>query len=414
MDKLDQLKILIVDDNPNNLFSLTELIKENFPVKIYEANSGFEALRIINEQSIDLCLMDVQMPEMDGFETARLIKTRPKTGHIPVIFLTAFDPNKMLMEKGLHAGGLDYLTKPIDDVQIVHMLNMYLRFLERERNINSELEEKVQSRTSELQNSNRKLKLEIEERKKIENALLESEKKLQEAVAAKNQFFSIIAHDLRNPFNAVIGFSNFLKENLAELDKKEIDEYTGYINESANHAFVLLNNLLDWARSQTNMISFNPENINIAEIIDSTLSILSGEAIKKNIAVSNKVDEKVWTIADKNMISAVFRNLISNAIKFTNFGGKVSIFSNLSGGFHEFIIEDTGVGIKKEDIGKLFRIDTKIYTTGTAMETGTGLGLILCREFIGKNGGEIFVESEIGKGSRFKFSLPELTNYDIH
>ncbi len=407
MDKLDNLRILIVDDNPNNLFTLNELIRTNFPVKIIEASSGFEALRIINEQPVDLCLMDVQMPEMDGFETARLIRTRPKTNHIPVIFITAFDPNKVLMDKGLHAGGLDYLTKPIDDVQIVHMLHMYLRFLDRERNINSELEEKVTVRTSELQNANRKLQMEIDERRRAEKALLISEKKLQDVIAAKNKFFSIIAHDLRNPFNAVIGFSNFLKENLAELSKEEIDEYTGYINESANNAFVLLTNLLDWARSQTNNINYQPEKINVADIIDSTLSILSGEALKKSIAVTNNVPENKWTVADKNMISAVFRNLISNAIKFTKPGGSVHIYANTTGGFHEFTVEDTGVGIKQEDIGNLFRIDAKVYTTGTAMETGSGLGLILCHEFIEKNGGTIHVESEPGKGSRFRISLPE-------
>jgi two-component system sensor histidine kinase/response regulator len=409
MDKIDGLRILIVDDNPNNLFTLNELLRDHFPVTISEASSGFEALRIINEQPIDLCLMDVQMPEMDGFETARLIRTRPKTAHIPVIFITAFDPNRMQMEKGLHAGGLDYLTKPIDDVQLVHMLHMYLRFLERERNINSELDEKVQIRTSELQNANRNLKLEIEERKKVENALLESEKKLQEANAAKNKFFSIIAHDLRNPFNAVIGFSSFLQENLADLDKSEIAEYAGYINESANNAFVLLNNLLDWARSQTNNIAYNPEKLNVSEVIESTLSILSGEAQKKNIVINNEVAPPVWTVGDRNMLSAVFRNLISNAVKFTREGGRVSIMSQHDGVFHQFTVEDNGVGIKKEDVANLFRIDAKVCTTGTAREVGTGLGLILCHEFIGKNGGMIRVESEPGKGSRFIFTLPVIS-----
>jgi len=407
MNTQEQLRILIVDDNPNNLFTLHELIKSNFPVTIIEAESGFDALRIINEQAVDLCLMDVQMPEMDGFETAKLIRTRPKTAHIPVIFITAFDPNKMNMEKGLHAGGLDYLTKPIDDVQIIHTLHLYFRFLGREHQINSELEEKVQMRTSELQETNRMLKQEIEERKKVENALIESEQKLQDANASKNKFFSIIAHDLRNPFNAVIGFSNFLKENLGDLSASEIDEYTGYINESANHAFVLLNNLLEWARSQTDMISYSPEKIDVTGVIESTLAILSGEALKKNVTVVNEVPGKVWSLADNNMVSTVFRNLISNAIKFTDSGGRVSVFSWSQNGFHEFIVEDTGVGIKPEDVGKLFRIDTKVSTPGTARETGTGLGLILCHEFIRKNGGEITVESEIGRGSRFKFTLPE-------
>ena len=406
MEKTEKHTILIVDDNSNNLFSLHELIKDNFQVDVVEATSGFEALRIITEQQIDLCLMDVQMPEMDGFETARLVRSRPRTAHIPVIFITAFDPNKHLMEKGLSAGGLDYLTKPIDDVQIVHTLNMYLRFLGRERDINSELEEKVHQRTSELQNINRKLKLEIEERKRAETALQESETKLKEANAAKDKFFSIIAHDLRNPFNAVIGFSNILREGIGELGADEISEYIGYINESALNAYTLLGNLLDWARSQTNSIQFEPEAINITEIVNATLVILSGEATKKNIAISSTVADDCVVRADSNMVSAVLRNLVSNAIKFTHPGGQVSIFSAMAGSCHEFTVEDNGIGIQEKDIDKLFRIDTKLYTKGTAEESGTGLGLILCKEFIEKNAGAIRVESEQGKGSRFIFTLP--------
>ena len=409
MEKTEKHTILIVDDNSNNLFSLHELIKDNFPVEVIEATSGFEALRIINEQPVDLCLMDVQMPEMDGFETAKLVRSRPKTAHIPVIFITAFDPNKNLMAKGLNAGGLDYLTKPIDDVQIVHTLNMYLRFLGRERNINSELDKKVQMRTIELQNINRKLNIEIEERKRAETALQESETKLREANAAKDKFFSIIAHDLRNPFNAVIGFSNVLRENIFELDIKEISEYIGYIYESATNAYTLLGNLLDWARSQTNSIQFNPGAINISDIINSTLIILSGEATKKNITMSLTIPNDCVVLADSNMVSAVFRNLVSNAIKFTRSGGFISIYSRITEGYHEFTIEDNGIGIQKKDIEKLFRIDTKVYSKGTAEESGTGLGLILCKEFIEKNAGTIRVESEPGKGSKFKFTLPVFT-----
>ena len=406
MEKTDKHTILIVDDNTNNLFSLHELIKDNFKVEVIEANSGFEALRIINEQPVDLCLMDVQMPEMDGFETAKLVRSRPKTAHIPVIFITAFDPNKNLMDKGLNAGGLDYLTKPIDDVQIVHTLNMYMRFLDRERNINSELEEKVNLRTNELQSINRKLNLEIEERKRAEAALQESETKLKEANAAKDKFFSIIAHDLRNPFNAVIGFSNILRESLSELPPEEISEYIGYINESALNAYTLLGNLLDWARSQTNSIQFEPTAIRINDIVDTTLVILSGEATKKNILISSSIPNDCVIFADSNMVSAVLRNLVSNAIKFTRPGGVISIYEASAGEYHEFTVEDNGIGIQKKDIDKLFRIDTKLYTKGTAEESGTGLGLILCKEFIEKNGGTIRVESEPGNGSRFIFRLP--------
>jgi signal transduction histidine kinase len=409
MEKNDKHTILIVDDNPNNLYSLHELINDNFPVEVVEASSGFEALRIISDQHVDLCLMDVQMPELDGFETARLVRSRPKTAHIPVIFITAFDPNKNLMEKGLNAGGLDYLTKPIDDVQIVQTLNMYLRFLDRERDINSELEEKVQIRTAEYQNINKKLKLEIEERKRAESALQESETKLREANAAKDKFFSLIAHDLRNPFNAVIGFSNLLRENIAEFDITEISEYIGYINDSAINAYTLLGNLLDWARSQTNSIQFNPEAVNICEIIKSTLIILSGEATKKNILINSSVSSECTVMADSNMVSAVLRNLISNAIKFTQPGGVIHLSSRMAGEKNEFTIADNGVGIQQNDIEKLFRIDAKVYTKGTSNESGTGLGLILCKEFVEKNSGTIRVESEPGKGSRFIFTLPAYT-----
>jgi two-component system sensor histidine kinase/response regulator len=406
MEKTEKNTILIVDDNPNNLFSLHELIKENFQVEVIEAKSGFEALRIISEQPVDLCLMDVQMPELDGFETAKLVRARPKTAHIPVIFITAFDPNKNLMEKGLNAGGLDYLTKPIDDVQIVHTLNMYLRFLDRERNISSELEEKVQLRTSELLNMNRKLKLEVEERKRTEAALHESENKLKEANAAKDKFFSIIAHDLRNPFNAVIGFSNVLRENILELEPKEISEYIGYINDSAINAYTLLGNLLDWARSQTNSMQFQPEAVNICDVINSTLIFLTGEATKKNITVTSSVPAKSIVMADRNMVSAVLRNLVSNAIKFTRPGGQITISSSTAHGNNVFIVEDNGVGIREQDIEKLFRIDAKVYSKGTAEESGTGLGLILCKEFVEKNSGTIRVESKPGKGSQFIFTLP--------
>ncbi|MCX6276876.1 MAG: hybrid sensor histidine kinase/response regulator [Bacteroidetes bacterium] len=409
MEKPEKPTILIVDDNPNNLFSLHELIRADFQVEVIEANSGYEALRIVNEQQIDLCLMDVQMPEMDGFETARLIKARPKTAHIPVIFITAFDPNKNLMDKGLDAGGLDYLSKPIDDVQIRHTLHLYLRFIERERNINCELEEKVQLRTQELQYANRKLKLEIEERKRAEAALTDSEKKLHAANAAKDKFFSIIAHDLRNPFNTIIGFSNILRENYKELDQKEVTHFIELINDSALNAYNLLGNLLDWARSQTNAISFMPMNIDIGEIIMATLSMLAGDAQKKSINLTNHVAAGIMVRADNNMLATVVRNLLTNAIKFTRKNGNVSVSNNLTEGRYELIVEDDGVGIAAANIDKLFNIDTKVATKGTADEPGTGLGLILCREFIEKNSGTICVESEVGKGSKFIITLPSPT-----
>jgi two-component system sensor histidine kinase/response regulator len=401
-----QHSVLIVDDNPNNLYSLHELIRENFKVDVIEASSGFEALRMVNEKNVDLCLMDVQMPEMDGFETARLIRSRPKTAHIPICFITAFDPNKSLMDKGLHAGGIDYLTKPIDDVQIVQMLNMYFRFIHRERNINLELEEKVQQRTFELQEANKRLKREIDDRIKAEAHLQNSKAELQLANAHKDKFFSIIAHDLRNPFNALIGVTEILKDELESLSTDEIKEFVGILNSSAKNAFQLLNNLLDWSRSQTNSLSFQPESFKLAEVIDSCLKLLSGQASKKNISTQSYISSETEVFADKNMLSTIIRNLVSNAIKFTPQGGSIDLTATDTNGCIELKVKDSGVGMNALKIENLFRIESKVQTEGTEKEPGTGLGLILCREFTEKNGGEITVESEPGKGSIFTVSLP--------
>ena len=213
----------------------------------------------------------------------------------------------------------------------------------------------------------------------------------------------------QHPFNAVIGFSNLLRENINEFDIKEISEYIGYINDSAIHAYTLLGNLLDWASSQTNNIRFKPGAVNISDIINAILLILSGEASKKNISISNTVPALFVVFADSNMVSTVFRNLVSNAIKFTRPGGMITISSHPTEGYNEFTVADNGVGIQKKDIENMFRIDTKINTRGTAQEPGTGLGLILCKEFIEKNSGTIRVESEPGIGSRFTFTLPSVS-----
>jgi two-component system sensor histidine kinase/response regulator len=406
MEKPEGHSILIVDDNPNNLFSLHELIRENFEVEVIEAVSGFEALRVVNERRVDLCLMDVQMPDMDGFETAKLIKSRPKTARIPIFFITAFDPSKSFMDKGLESGGLDYLSKPIDDVQIVHLLHMYLRFIDRERNLNIELEEKVQARTLELQQANRLLKLEIEERKRVEKDLKDYQTMLQNANACKDKFFSIIAHDLRNPFNALIGLSDLLIEGLPGFSQKEVEEFVQLIHDSSQNAFELLNNLLDWSRSQTSQMEFLPGPLVLVELVDESRALLAAQASKKGVKLVQEVDSELKVLADRNMCQVVLRNLMANSIKFSHADAVTHISARRVGQLVEVCVEDQGVGMPPEAVAHLFRIDKKVQTQGTAEETGTGLGLILCREFVEKNGGSIWVESQVGKGSRFFFTLP--------
>lgn len=222
----------------------------------------------------------------------------------------------------------------------------------------------------------------------------------------KDKFFSIIAHDLKNPFVAITGFSDLLIENLSDYDKQRIEEYLKIISTSSKQAFELLENLLLWARSQTGRIEFQPQSIDIKEVVVDIIALVYSQYIKKNITLSSSVDDMSIVHGDRNMISTILRNLIVNAIKFTPVNGKISVDVKLINNDSEISVTDSGVGISNADIEKLFRIDSKISTDGTNNEKGTGLGLILCKEFVEKHGGKIWVESEVGKGSRFTFTLP--------
>ena len=240
-----------------------------------------------------------------------------------------------------------------------------------------------------------------------EKALKESEKKLQELNAAKDKFFSIISHDLRSPFNSIIGFSEILYNKTEAFNKAEIKEMAESIYKTGQETFNLLNNLLEWSGTQTGRIKFEPVKTGIYDIVINTIDLLNDNAKKKNITVSVDIPEQIQVFADSNMINTVIRNLLTNAIKFTHEKGSIKISAKDTGNAVEITVADTGVGIKPEDIKILFLIDVDISTPGTANEKGTGLGLILCKEFITLNNGDIRVESKIGKGSRFIVSLPK-------
>lgn len=223
----------------------------------------------------------------------------------------------------------------------------------------------------------------------------------------KDKFFSIVAHDLKNPFHTLIGFSELLISNYDTYGDEEKLKYLRIINDSSKNTHSLLENLLNWARTQTDNIQYYPEKILVTEIINENLRFLKLNAEKKNIVLKSMVKEESLLFIDKNMINTVIRNLLGNALKFTDSGGKVIIYTNDLGQFTEICIQDTGIGIKKDDIEKLFKIDEYHSTNGTLEEKGTGLGLIICKEFVEKNGGAIRVESQANKGSTFIFTVPK-------
>lgn len=254
----------------------------------------------------------------------------------------------------------------------------------------------------------------ITEHKRMDNALKESETRLVELNATKDKFFSIIAHDLRGPFNSIMGFSDLLVERSQEKDYEEFDKFATIILQSSQRAMELITNLLEWSRSKVGRMEFNPENIEIADLIKSVAQLLKDSAQQKSIVLNLEVPEQVTVFVDKAMMGTILRNLVSNAIKFTRPGGEIVISAHPEKDQLIVMVADNGVGIKKEVIDKLFVIDESYSTSGTHGEKGTGLGLILCKEFIEKQGGEIKVESEVGKGSKFYFNIPQNLKKAIH
>ena len=234
----------------------------------------------------------------------------------------------------------------------------------------------------------------------------ESEIKLWELNATKDKFFSIIGHDLKSPFNSIIGFSNLLVEKIKNNDIEGIEKYANIVLKSSNKAMDLLLNLMEWSRSQTGRKEFNPEYFDLVSCINKIILLYVDIAGQKSITFKNILPDKASVFADNAMISTVLRNLISNAIKFTMPGGNIIVLAMEKQNEIIISVSDNGVGISKNSIGKLFRIDQSYSTTGTNEETGTGLGLILCKEFVEKHDGKIWVESEEKKGSTFYFTLP--------
>ncbi len=248
--------------------------------------------------------------------------------------------------------------------------------------------------------------IQFNQKRKANERLRKSEANLKELNATKDKFFSIIAHDLKNPLHILLLTSDILAQNFESYSPEKIKVYILNMNKSSKSLANLLENLLNWSRAQLGTIEYKPEKLNLYDVVQEVLSPLWGNAEKKDVSISTDLDENLHVNADKNMIALVIRNLVSNAIKFTQHGGNIQLQANLNNSQVEIEVQDSGIGIPDEDIPKLFRIDVQHTTTGTDNEQGTGIGLILCKEFVEKHGGKIWAESEQGKGSKFKFTVP--------
>jgi len=361
--------ILVVDDIPENIKIITHMLKK-IGYTIIIAQNGYEALEKLQATLIDLVLLDISMPGMDGYEVCERIKQDPRTADIPVIFVTARD-NPEDIVKGFAKGAVDYLTRPVNSAEL-------------QARVATHLELKVSKDIIEQQN-----------------------RELRELNASKDKFLSILAHDLKNPIAGIIIVSQLILKMYDSLEDNERLTYMQEIYSSTQRVLNILEDLLQWSRSQSGRIEYNPEEIQLNRVTYEVVASLERSADEKNITVSNDVNDSITAFADRNMISAVIRNLLSNAVKFTAQGGRITLLAEEGLTHVHYRVSDNGVGITPENMDKLFKIDEGLSTQGTNNEKGTGLGLILCKEFIEKNRGTIILESIPGKGTTFSFTLPK-------
>lgn len=286
------------------------------------------------------------------------------------------------------------IGKPIGRVLSFHDITSQVK---SEEEINRHIEEIHETKDLMEQNAFELVKLNMK--------LEESEIELAALNANKDKFFSIIAHDLKSPFTALIGFTEMMIDDFDTFSKEELKEYIQTLLKSSKSTLNLLQNLLNWSRLQTGKMEFTPEKFDLFNIAHQVKELLENNAQTKGIKLINRINKNSYVVADKNMISTVIRNLISNAIKFTNHDGKVTISAQEKEDKLQVTISDTGIGMEEGDIKKLFRIDVHHTTRGTKNETGTGLGLILCSELVEKSGGKIWCSSKINKGTKFSFTL---------
>lgn len=236
---------------------------------------------------------------------------------------------------------------------------------------------------------------------------VEAEMKLKVLNDTKDKFFGIIAHDLKNPFGSLLGASEYLYKEIDKHDTRKAQKLSKILYDSSKNAYDILANLLDWSRSQSGSLEFNPGSLNLYDIVNRNIQLAGVQAAGKEVEVNIRLEEGFQCFADPNMLNTVLRNLLTNAIKFTPSGGEVTIAATRNEEGVEVTVSDNGLGIPEEDLDKLFRIDVKYVNTGTNNEKGTGLGLILCKEFIEYHGGKIWVESRLNEGSTFHFLLPD-------
>jgi len=352
--------ILVVDDNQENLKLISNLLRQE-AYKLALALNGKEALIILQEIKVDLILLDVMMPEMNGYELCEIIKSKTELKNIPIIFITALNDTQSIV-KGFEYGGVDYINKPFRDKELIARVKTHLH-------------------------------------------LKESLKMLEETIRSKDRLHSIIAHDLRSPLGSIQMLLEALKS--IKMDEETFSQLVDNLSKSTRETSDLLENLLYWSKTQIGELNPAPCELNLKFLIDESLDGFKSNAHRKKIELKNRSIDGLTVYADQFMLRTVLRNMISNAIKFTSQGGTIEINSIHKGNQVIIRIIDNGIGINKDTLHTIFSQKKYITTLGTDKEKGSGLGLKLCYDFIQLMNGEITVESQVGEGSTFNIILPQ-------
>jgi signal transduction histidine kinase len=387
-DPESTVKILCLEDASKDAEILKEMLTDagyHIDMDIAEDEESYTSY--LKTMPYHIILADYTLPGYNASEALKLAKSfQPEVPFICISGTIGEDKAVELVKQG----ATDYVLK--DRLgRLVFSVNRALSEAEKQKEWESAKDKLRDKEIIERQN---------EELKKLN--------------ATKDKFFSIIAHDLRNPFNSILGFSQMLMTQVHQMDREKIEKMAQIIHQSSKMAVDLLMNLIEWSLSQSGKIEFHPENVQIAEVVKEIEPLFAPSAKHKKIDIKIEIPQQLTVYADQVLLGTVIRNLISNAIKFTHQGGEVIISATEHDKNVIFSVADSGIGISKDRLDKLFKIDKSFSTEGTDKEKGTGLGLILCREFIDKHGGRIWAEStgwdisaeKNSGGSTFSFSIP--------
>ena len=363
-----EYKILIVDDVMSYVLLLKVLLT-NEKFAIATASNGRQALEQVEKENPDLVLLDVMMPDMSGFEVAQHLKSNPNTADIPIIFLTALNSTADIV-KGFQVGANDFISKPFNKEELIIRVTHQISLVAAKRLILSKTEE------------------------------------LQRTIAGRDKLYSVIAHDLRSPMGSIKMVLNMLILNLpSEKIGAEMYELLTMANQTTEDVFSLLDNLLKWTKSQIGKLNVVYQDVDLVEVTDGVIEIFSMVASLKKIRIHEMKPEKMMVNADIDMLKTVVRNLLSNAIKFSKENSEVLVKMEEVDGMAVVSVQDYGCGISEEGQKKLLHTDTHFSTFGTNNEEGSGLGLLLCKDFVVKNGGKLWFTSKEGEGSIFSFSI---------